>query len=176
MARHRLLTIARLAAITLAIAPALSACGGTGFRPMYAANASGQPLSAKLAEIRITAIPGRVGQQLRNELLFQTTGGGETFEKNYKLDIVLRHRLTSQLVNQEGESESQIFHLDADFQLTDLRKNNQVIFKGQSFGRASFQRFQTIYANVRARQDAENRTAKTVAHDIAGRLEAYLSR
>ena len=165
----------RLALMALLVGPTLAACGGSGFRPMYAANAGGEDLSTKLKQVRVTAIPGRVGQQLRNELLYQTTGGGEAAEKNYKLDIVMRERLTSQLVDVEGNSESQIYHLDADFQLVDNR-SNEVVFKGQSFGRAGFQRFQTIYANVRAKRDAENRTARTVAQDIAGRLQAHLSR
>lgn len=167
--------LVRLAFVALMVAPALGACGGTGFRPMYAANSGGEHLSDKMAQVSVTSIPGRVGQRLRNELVFQTTGGGAAAEKNYKLDIVMRERLTSQLVNIEGSAESQIYHIDADFQLIDLR-SKQVVFKGQSFGRASFQRFQTIYSNVRARQDAEDRTARTVALDIKGRVEAFLSR
>jgi LPS-assembly lipoprotein len=165
----------RVVAIAMVVAPALSACGGSGFRPMYAASAGGETLGAKMAQVSITTIPGRVGQQLRNELIFQTTGGGEQIEKAYKLDVILRERLTSQLVDAQGNAETQIYHLDADFQLTDTRKKT-VILKGQSFGRAGFQRFQTIYANVRAKRDAENRTARTVAVDIKGRIEAFLSR
>lgn len=166
----------RIAAVVLIVAPTLAACaGGTGFRPMYAANTGGDSLSEKMRQVSVSAIPGRTGQQLRNELLFQTTGGGNAGEKNYKLDIVMRERLTSQLVDLDGNAESQIYHIDADFQLTDTRAK-KVVFKGQSFGRAVFQRFQTVYANVRAKRDAENRTAKTVALEIKGRVEAFLSR
>ncbi len=167
---------AQRCAAALVVASMLAGCAGSdGFRPMYAATAGGQNLSQKMAGVDVTTIPGRVGQRLRNELVFQTAGGGDGHEKSYKLDIVLRERLTSQLVNLQGDAESQIYHLDADFQLTDL-KSKQVILKGQSFGRAGFQRFQTIYANVRAKKDAEDRTARTVALDIKGRIEAFLSR
>ena len=165
----------KFAVVLLALTPALAGCGGTGFRPMYAAQAGGEALSTKMAQVRVTHVPGRVGQRLRNELIFQTTGGGEALEQQYRLDIVLRERLTSQLVNVEGNAESQIYHLDADFQLTDT-KRQEVVLKGSSFGRAGFQRFQTIYSNVRAKQDAENRTARTVALDMKGRIEAFLSR
>ena len=165
----------RAALLAVVLLPGLAACGGGGFRPMYAAQ-GGQALSAKMAQVSVTTIPGRVGQRLRNELIFQTTGGGgEAAEKTFRLDIVMRERLSSQLVDIEGNAETQIYHIDADFQLTDTRAN-KVVFKGQSFGRAGFQRFQTIYSNVRAKQDAENRTARTVAKDISGRVEAYLSR
>ena len=142
---------------------------------MYAANLDGQSLSQAMAQVSVTTIPGRVGQRVRNELIFQTTGGGEAQEKVYKLDIVLRERLTSQLVDAQGDAESQIYHLDADFQLTE-RNGGAVILKGQSFGRAGFQRFQTIYSNVRAKRDAENRAARTVARDVRTRIETALSR
>jgi LPS-assembly lipoprotein len=142
---------------------------------MYAASADGSSLSQAMSRVAITTIPGRVGQQVRNELIFQTTGGDAAAEKAYRLDIVLRERMTSQLVDTQGDAESQIYYLDADFQLTE-NGTQQVILKGQSFGRAAFQRFQTIYANVRANRDAQNRAARTVARDIRSRIEAALSR
>ena len=165
----------RVALIAAVVAPALAACGAGGFKPMYASHA-GQSAGAKMAQVSVTSIPGRVGQQVRNELIFRTTGsGGQTTDPAYKLDVVLSERLSSALVDVEGNAETQIYHIDADFQLTDT-KAQKVVFKGQSFGRASFQRFQTIYANVRAKRDAENRTARTIALDISGRVGAYLSR
>lgn len=171
----RALKALRFAVLALLLTPALTACGGNGFRPMYAANASGESLSTKMAQVSITTVPGRVGQKIRNEMIFQTTGGGDALPKAYQLDIVLRERLTSQLVDIQGDAESQIYHLDADFRLIDI-KSKDLLLKGQSFGRAGFQRFQTIYANVRAKQDAENRAARTVALDMKGRIEAFLSR
>lgn len=162
-------------AVGLAVAPLVAACGSGGFQPMYAANYNAQSLSDTMAQVSVTTIPGRVGQRVRNELVFQTTGGGTWVETAYKLDIVLRQRLTSELVDVQGDAQTQILHLDADFQLTDTA-NQQVILKGQSFGRAVFERFRTIYANVRAKRDAENRAARTVAADIRSRVEAALSR
>ncbi len=106
--------------------------------------------------------------------MFETTGGGGVREQSYTLDIVIRERLTSTLVNVQGDSRGQIYHIDATFQLTDVR-TQQVVLKGQSFARAAFQRFDAIYANVRARQDAEDRSARTIANDIRGRLAAFLS-
>lgn len=168
----------RLAALALVVGPGLAACGGAdGFKPMYAAHAgTGSAVSAKMAQVSVTTIPGRVGQQLRNELIFRTTGsGGATTDPRYQLEIVIRERLGAALVDVEGNAETQIYQMDANFQLTDSREK-EVILKGQSFGRASFQRFQTIYANVRAKREAENRAARTVAQDISGRIEAFLSR
>jgi LPS-assembly lipoprotein len=168
-------SVLRAGLFALVLLPGLAACGGGGFKPMYAAH-GGQTVGSKMAKVSVTTIPGRVGQQVRNELIFRTTGGGgEAVDKAYRLDIILRQRLTSAQVDVQGNAETQIYHIDADFQLIDNR-SSQVVFKGQSFGRASFQRFQTIYSNVRAKRDAEDRTARTIAGDIAGRVEAFLSR
>ena len=49
------------------------------------------------------------------------------------------------------------------------------MLQGTSHARASFERFSSIYSNVRARDDAENRAAKTIAEDLKTRLAAYLS-
>jgi LPS-assembly lipoprotein len=38
-----------------------------------------------------------------------------------------------------------------------------------------FQRFESVFSNVRARKDAEDRAASTVADDLKSRLAAYLS-
>ena len=40
---------------------------------------------------------------------------------------------------------------------------------------ASFDRSLSVYSNVRARDDAENRAAKTIADDLKARLSAFLS-
>ena len=39
----------------------------------------------------------------------------------------------------------------------------------------TLERFQSIYSNVRARDDAENRAARTVADDLKTRVAIYLS-
>ena len=154
--------------------PALSACATGGFRPLHGPTASGGNLSEMLAHVEIGKIPGRVGQQLRNELIFQTTGGGEADEPFYRLSIVIRESVSSTLVQRSGESNSQVYNLDASFELKNL-KTKKIAFKGRSYGRAGFERFVSAYANVRARIDAENRAAKTVAREIKSRLAAYLA-
>ena len=56
----------------------LAACGAdAGFRPMYGTSSlGGSNVNEKLAKIEIAPVPGRVGQRIRNELIFTTTGGG----------------------------------------------------------------------------------------------------
>ena len=161
--------------IVLAAAlPVLASCSSGGFRPLHGPTASGENLSEILTHVKIATIPGRVGQQLRNELIFQTTGGGESDAPDYLLSIAIRESAKSTLVRRSGESLGQVYSLDASFELIDM-KTKRIKLKGKSYGRAGFERFVSAYANVRARIDAENRAAKTVAEEIKNRLAAYLA-
>ena len=119
-------------------------------------------------------IPGRVGQKIRNELIFQSTGGGDALPPEYHLDVAIREQVISTLVRKDGDSQSQVYNLEAKFQLIRVA-DNAVLLEGTSYGRASFERFDSIYSNVKAREDAENRAARAVAQDIKTRLAAFLS-
>jgi LPS-assembly lipoprotein len=161
--------------LLIAATPALTACGGDGFKPLYGATASGVGLEQTLAKVDFAPIPGRVGQRIRNELIFETTGGGNPGTPAYRLEVVIKESLTSMQVLTNGDSLSQIYAIDANFRLLNVG-DKQVVFQGTSTARANFERFESIYSNVRAREDAENRVAKTVAEDIKIRLATYLSR
>ncbi|MCH9807133.1 MAG: hypothetical protein K0U74_05315 [Alphaproteobacteria bacterium] len=154
----------------LLIAPILTACGN-GFRPVHADFAGMTPASEKLKKIKISPIPGRVGQQIRNELIFKANGGAQPLPPEYKLEIAIREKVTSTLVARTGDARSQVYSLDAKFKLTRV-SDKSVILSGTSYARAGFERFDSIYSNVRARHDAENRAAKTIATDLKARLAA----
>ena len=157
-------------------APFIAGCSGGGFRPVHASSAfGGSETSEKLRGVQIGTIPGRVGQQLRNDLIFYTSGGaGETLEPVYTLDFAIREYVTSTLIRSDGDAVGQVYNLDAAFRLTDLRSKSAVL-EGTSYGRAGFERNASIFANVRAREDAEKRAAKTVANDLRSRLTAFLA-
>lgn len=172
--RSSLGTAVRSIAIVGLLAPALAACeGSTGFRPMYGAAALADT-NAKLASVSFGTIPGRVGQRIRNELIFQGTGGGYGLPPEYHVDIAIRHQVVSTLVRKDGESQSQVYNLEAKFQLVRIA-DKKILLEGTSYGRASFERYDSIYSNVKAREDAENRAARTIAQDIKTRLAAFLS-
>lgn len=143
---------------------------------MYASSAltGGPDVNEKLAQLDIAPIPGRVGQRLRNELIYQSTGGGLAQEPVYCLEIVIRESLTPTLVQQDGNSSGSVYNLNTTFRLVRL-SDKSVALQGQSTGRVAFQRFDSVFANVRAREDAEDRAAKTVGDELKGRLAAYLS-
>jgi LPS-assembly lipoprotein len=158
-----------LAAMLIAAAVSLTACG---LQPLYGTTAGGSRLGAVMAGVEVTPIPGRVGQKLRNELIFENTGGGEAGPTGYKLDIVIKENIINELVKISGDAKSQVYELDATFK---LMKEGKVILEGKATSRATYERVETIFSNVRARVDAEDRAARTVAESIKVRLAAYLS-
>ena len=143
---------------------------------MYASSAitGGPDVSEKLAQMDIAPIPGRVGQRLRNELIYQSTGGGHALQPVYRLEVVIRESITPTLVNEDGNSSGSVYNLNTSFRLVRIA-DRTVALQGESNGRVAFQRFDSVFANVRARQEAEDRAAKTVGDELKGRLAAYLS-
>ncbi len=143
---------------------------------MYASSAivGGPDVNEKLAQLDVAPIPGRVGQRLRNELIYQATGGGLAHEPVYRLEIVIRESITPTLVQEDGNSSGSVYNLSTSFRLIRLT-DRSVALQGDSTGRIAFQRFDSVFANVRAGQDAEDRAAKTVGEEVKGRIAAYLS-
>ena len=165
---------ALLAFVIAAVGPLVSGCSSGGFRPLYGSSGIGANVDEKLAQVDITHIPGRVGQRVRNELIFQSTGGGAPLPPSLRLDIAIRESVTSTLVRVDGDANGQIYGLEASFRLTRI-SDHAVILSGTSYARAGFERFSSIFSNVRAREDAENRAAKTIGEDLKSRLSAFLA-
>ncbi|MGD9785543.1 MAG: hypothetical protein AB7E80_12345 [Hyphomicrobiaceae bacterium] len=163
-------------ALALALtAPLLAACGDSGFRPLYGTSSiGGANVSERMAQVEIAPVPGRVGQRVRNDLIFHTTGGDHPLPPAYRLEIAIRESITSTLVKISGDASGSVYNLNADFRLIRI-SDKQVVLQGKSAGRAGFERFKAIFSNVRARQDAENRAASSVAQDLKTRLAAFLS-
>lgn len=160
--------------MALLAAPLLVACGDGGFRPLHADLGGHTPTSQKLAHLQIAPIPGRVGQQIRNELIFNANGGAKPLEPEYRVEIAVRESVVATLVRRSGDARSQVYNLDAKFKVTRI-SDKKVVLSGTSYGRAGFERFNSIFSNVRARRDAEDRAAKTVANDLMARLSAFLA-
>ncbi len=147
---------------------------GCGWQPLYGPTASGAELGDVMRTVNITTIPGRVGQRVRNELVYKTTGGGESGESKYRLDVAIRESVVNTFATHTGATEGQIFQLYSEFRLVRIA-DNKVVMKGHSNARAAYDKLQSVFANLRARRDAENRAANTTAETIRTRLAAYFS-
>lgn len=165
------------ALLIAAVAGAGLALGGCGFQPMYGPTASGAPLAEVMKTVDIAKIPGRVGQRVRNELIYGVTSGGDAYEPIYRLDVAVKESLRNTLVAKTGDPQGQVYELNAEFKLVRL-SDKQVVFTGFSTSSAPFDRAGTdgsVFADVRAKRDAENRAARTIADNIKTRLAAFLS-
>ena len=147
----------------------LAAC-----RPMYGETSMGSSTTSELAAIEINELPGRVGQKIRNELIFLFTGGNHPVEPKYKLEIVYRESVLGILYKRTDDAAGKIYALDAIFTLRDITGKME-LSKGRSHARAAFDKHKSTYSNVRAERDAKNRAAKDIANDINTRIAAYIS-
>jgi LPS-assembly lipoprotein len=111
---------------------------------------------------------------VRNELIFTNTGGGYAAPTKYRLDIAVKESVIDQLVRITGDATGQVYQLNATFRLVDVG-NGQVIYQGTAISRAPYNRFQEIFANVRARYDAENRAARTVSESIKTQIASRIA-
>jgi LPS-assembly lipoprotein len=167
----RLIALACLVATT----GLLAGCGSGGFQPLYATGATGEAVAQKLAGLDIAPIPGRVGQRIRNELVFDKSASGATAQATKRVEIKLTESLLTTLANSKGDSSGQSYQVEAVYRVVDIA-SAKVESEGRSIARANFERFESIYANVRGREDAENRAARQIANDLKTRLAVSMSR
>ena len=154
------------------LAPALSGCG---YQPLYGSGFAGDGgVAEKLRAVDIGTVPGRVGQVVRNELIFKTTGGRDAAQPKYRLEIAMRETAQSQLVNLQGDAKGQIFSLDASFKLVNS-VDQKVILDSKANARAAYENVVSTFANLRARRDAEDRAARMIADSIRTQVAAFLS-
>lgn len=159
----------------LAVSLAVSGCGG--LQPLYGTTSStGNSVASALAEVEVTPIPGRVGQQVRNELIFKTTGGdGRSEAPLYRLQIVLKETAASELVDRDADVGAVVYGLTSDYQLIRVA-DNTVLHQGRAVARAPYDKVKSIFADIRARRDAEDRAARSLADSIRTQVAAVLSK
>jgi LPS-assembly lipoprotein len=117
----------------------------------------------------------RIGNEVRDSLIFDMTGGGAAPAPNYRLDIRLTSSQTQVIVDiNTGRPDIVNYGIDASYTLTDLTTGKKVV-TSQTFSRVSYnipgqeQRF----AGDRGQRDAENRAAKVISDNIRNRLASY---
>ena len=161
-----------MAGLLAGVAALASACG---WQPLYGPTASGANLNEVMRTVDISTVPGRVGQRIRNELIFQQTGGGEAGNvTKYRLDIAVRESLLNTTVERTGDPKGQVYQLYTQFRLIRLA-DGQVVLEGHSNARAAFDKVDSVFADIRAKRDAEDRSARTISEAIRTRLAAYFS-
>jgi len=148
-----------------------SAC----IRPLYGPSAGGSAVQRELAAIDVAPMKDEAGHYLREELLFNLSGGNyASLEHKYKLVITTSENTVSAAVDTtSGRADAAALRLTAQFKLTDL--NEKTLLESSAFATASIDRLSQRFAAVRAQRDSRIRVAKDVADQIQLSLAAYLS-
>ena len=158
--------------------------GGCYVGPLYghramstglASPAAAGGLAAQLASVEVVPIEGRVGQQIRNDLIFSLTGGDQPAAPHYRLAIVLAGGPQYPVIDPFTERPvSETIAVDTTFALLPL-DSDKAVLRGNAFGRASINRNRQRFADLSAEHDAEDRAAQAAANQIFARLAAYFS-
>lgn len=168
---------------------ALSLAGLTAgcFQPLYGDRSPGNGNSSiadKMSSVEVKQVDSpngtrlaRVGVEMRDQLLFDLTGGGPAQTSAYLLDIKLSSTKLQVIVDiNSARPEIQNYGIDAIYTLIDNATGKPVI-KGATFSRVSYNipGQQQRFAGERGLIDAENRAAKVIADNIRSRLASYFT-
>ncbi len=167
---------------------ALSLAGLTAgcFQPLYGerTTAGGSGLVDKLSAVEVPPINApngtrlaRVGVEMRDQLLFDLTGGGAGQTSAYRLDIALTANQQQVIVDLDSaRPEIQNYGIDATYSLID-NATGKAVFRSTTFARVSYNipGQQQRFAGDRGLRDAENRAAKVIADNIRSRLASYFT-
>ncbi len=172
-------TVARLLLVT-GLAGLTAGC----FRPMYGDHnvVATAGLSDKLGTIDVAKISApngtrlsRVGIEVRNDLIFNLTGGGAAQTPAYVLDIKLTSLQTQVIVDiNSARPDIENYGINATYTLTEVGTGKKVV-TSQTFSRVSYNipGQQQRFAGDRGLRDAENRAAQVIADNIRNRLASY---
>lgn len=171
----------RMAAV-VAMAAALAGC----FRPLYAEPPPGAGPGVRELLAGVEVLPlnipqgkreARVGQEIRNALMFSLYGAAVGGPPTHKLEMKISVSRVSVIVDPTtGRTDNENYGIDTAYALRDY-VTNKIVISGSAVSRVSYdipgqeQRF----ARSRAFRDAEDRAAKVIAEQISERLASYFA-
>jgi len=154
------------------------------FQPLYGehslTNSAGiAPALAAVDVAQIAAPSGssesRVAVVVRNQLLFDLTGGAAAPPPTHRLAVRMSSSRLSVIVDiNSGRPDVEDYGLNVNYTLTEIKSGKPVV-NGTTSARVSYdipgqaQRF----ARARALRDSEDRAAKLIADNIRSRLASY---
>lgn len=153
--------------IALGTAVALAACTA---QPLYGPTPTGEAVTTALDRIAIDPVDTRVAQEVRNQLIF-VLGGGRESAPTYRMKLTVTAAESPLGVTPVESAPTYSITVTATYEIRSLASGD-IVLRGSARGIASFDRINQVYANTRARIDAENRAAALAATDIRIRLAA----
>ncbi|MBV8755008.1 MAG: hypothetical protein JO328_19300 [Hyphomicrobiales bacterium] len=171
----------------LAVVAAAAMTAGC-FQPLYGENANFGPgavnpnVREAFATVDVDQIAApngtpeaRIAVELRNDMIWELTGGAGAGTPAYRLAIRMKLSKTAMIVDiQTGRTEAEVVGIDVSYTLTEIG-TKKVVVNSQSFARVSSDvpGLQQRFAHQRAQRDAEDRASKVIAEQIRSRLASY---
>ncbi|GAB4361330.1 MAG: LPS assembly lipoprotein LptE [Oricola sp.] len=168
------------ARVALAMVTGLALAGCT-VQPLYAPQrATGAAISPALAAIYIKPVNDRVGQELRNHLIFLlNNGSGQPQNPAYELALNVRSASKDaavvQITSSDGEPTARTVTVTAGYRLI-RASDGTVVSARRATASASYDVSLQEFANTRAARDAENRAAREVAEQLRALIATDLGR
>ena len=178
--------VGRLLLRWLAVTAAAALTAGC-FQPLYGEHAAGpgtvnpnvRDAFATVDVDQIAAPNGtpeaRIAVELRNDVIWELTGGGGAGTPAYLLGMKMKLSKTAIIVDiQTGRTEAEVVGIDVYYTLIEIG-TKKVVVNSQTFARVSSDvpGLQQRFAHQRAQRDAEDRAAKVIAEQIRSRLASY---
>jgi LPS-assembly lipoprotein len=171
----------------LAVVAAAAMTAGC-FQPLYGENAAFGPGAvnphvrdafATVDVAQIAAPNGtpeaRIAVELRNDVIWELTGGAGAGTPAYRLGITMKLSKTAIIVDiATGRTEAEVVGIDVGYTLTEIG-TKKVVVNSQTFSRVSSDvpGLEQRFAHQRAQRDAEDRASKVIAEQIRSRLASY---
>jgi len=157
----------------LVLFAAALAAGACGFQPLYGSRLAGDA-PAELAQIKVTPIPDRIGQQLHNQLLTALNPDGRPEKPQYVLTTRLHESLSSIGVKKTGFSTRANLSLTATYEMKNV-KSDKPVFHAQSVITVSYDILDSEFATLMAEKEARTRAARELGEDMRVRIAAFFS-
>ncbi|WP_421725635.1 LPS assembly lipoprotein LptE [Bauldia sp.] len=158
----------------LAAALVAGMLGACTVQPLYGPAAGGGTVQSTLTRIAIAPVKDRVSQQVRNNVLFQLTGGKTVGDPLYRMKLTVTSREVGLGITNIDSSPVFSVRLAATYEVTNIASGEQLV-RGTARTSASYNRSNQAFANTRAKIDAENRAAAEAAREISTRVAAAVA-
>jgi LPS-assembly lipoprotein len=147
---------------------------GCGFKSLYSTHGKFDSLT-ELSAIKISLIPERSGQQIRNELLDLLTPHGAPQHPHYILNVTVSETKNAFAVKKNAFATRADLRLTGNFNLlsSDGRKS---LTSGKIFVISSYDIISSDFATLSAEKNARERCILQLSEDIRSQLAVYFVR
>jgi LPS-assembly lipoprotein len=169
-------------AARVAIALASAGVAGGCFQPLYgegtlpgSSNVRDALSSVEVQHIEASAgsSDAKLAVQIRNDLMFNFTGGGAPNSAAYRLKVRVSGSRVTIVVGAAALPTAENYGMNATYTLTEIATNKDVV-TGRATATVSYDPSgQQRFARLSALHDGERRAAKVIAENITTRLASY---